>query len=85
MRTTFFAQKISSADMDSGPLLRMIPNEPWGIFSPTEIAILVVIFCDEYDEPVEFIRNFKLASQATTVLTLECGIQHAVFHIVHCR
>jgi hypothetical protein len=49
-------------DMDSGPLFGMIPNDPWGIFSPAEIAILVVILCNEHDEPVQFVRDFKLAS-----------------------
>lgn len=59
--TTFFPAKISSVESDSGPLFPITVREPWGIFSPAEIAILVIIFSNDHDKPIQLVGYFNLA------------------------
>lgn len=42
-RATFFPEKRSSVDMDPGPSFVMIPNEPFGMVSPTLIVAMVLV------------------------------------------
>ena len=67
-----------------------MPKVPDGIFSPADMVILVtpvsvLVVGDVYDQTVQLIVQFDLASQATIRLTIKSGVQHAVFHIVHFR
>ncbi len=45
--------------------------------------LLIVVVGDVDDQPVKFVSDFELAGQAAVGFSLECGVEHAVLHVVH--